>query len=88
MFSYSCISVLCSSSVQFPLFILLFGNLTCLLFPDSIRNDAAKPDCTRPIGDDGSSNEGRSSGKLIGTKVNMESEYNSNLHVGGELSIK
>jgi hypothetical protein len=66
----------------------LFGKLACSLFPDSKRNDAAKPDCTLPIGDDGSLNEGHSSGKLIGTKVNTESEYNSNLQIGMELSIK
>jgi hypothetical protein len=59
---------LCSSSVHLLLFILLFGKLACTLFPDSKRNGAAKPDCTLPIGGDGSSNEGRSSGKLIVTK--------------------
>ncbi len=67
---------------------LLFGKLACTLFPDSKRNNAAKPNCTLPIGDDGSSNEGRSSGELIGTKLNTESEYNSNLQIGMELSIK
>ncbi len=88
-FSYFCINILCSSStIYFPLFILLFSKLACSLFPDSKRNDAAKPDCTLPIGDDGSLNEGRSSGELIGTKINMESEYNSNLQIGMELSIK
>jgi hypothetical protein len=70
------------------LFILLFGKLACTLFPDSKRNNAAKPNCTLPIGNDGSSNEGHSSGKLIGTKINTESEYNSNLQIGMELSIK
>jgi hypothetical protein len=50
--------------------------------------DAAKPDCILPIGDDGSSNGGRSSGKLIAIKINMESEYNSNLQIGMALSIK
>ncbi len=29
----------------------------------------------------------QSSGKLIGTKINTESEYNSNLQIGMELSI-
>ncbi len=87
-FSYSCINILCSSSVHFPLFILLFSKLACSLFPDSKRNDAAKPDCTLPIGDDDSLNEGHSSGELIGTKINTESEYNSNLEIGMELSIK
>ena len=87
-FSYSYINILCSSSIHFPLFKLLFSKLACSLFPDSKRNDAAKPDCTLPIGDDGSLNEGRSSGKLTGTKINMESEYNSNLQIGMELSIK
>jgi hypothetical protein len=70
------------------LFILLFGKLACTLFPYSKRNDAAKPDCTLPIGDNGSLNEGGSSGELIGTKINTESEYNSNLQIGMELSIK
>ncbi len=87
-FSYSCINILRSSSVHLPLFILLFGKLACTLFPDSNRYDAAKPNCTFPIGDDGSSNEGPSSGKLIGTEINTESEYNSNLQIGMELSIK
>jgi hypothetical protein len=62
----------------------LFYKLACSLFPDSKRNNAAKPDCTLQIGDDGSLNEGRSSGKLIGIKVNTESEYNSNLQIGME----
>jgi hypothetical protein len=44
-------------------------------------NDAAKPDCILPIGDDGSSNGGCSPGKLIVIKINMESEYNSNLQI-------
>ncbi len=87
-FSYSCINILCFSSVHLPLFILLFDKLACSLFPDSKRNNAAKPDCTLPIGDDGSLNEGHSSGELIGPKVNTESEYNSNLQIGMELSIK
>ncbi len=69
-------------------FILLFGKLACTLFPDSKRIDAAKPDCTLPIGDDGSLNEGPSSGELMVTKINTESEYNSNLQIGMELSIK
>ena len=38
-------------------------------------NDAAKPDCILPIGDDGSSNGGHSSGELIIIKINTESEY-------------
>ncbi len=83
-FSYSCINILCSSSVHLPLFILLFGELACTLFPDSKRNDAAKSDCTLPIGDDGSLNEGHSSGKLVVTEINTEHEYNSNLQIGME----
>ncbi len=51
-------------------------------------NNAAKPDCILQIGDDGSSNEGCSSGKLIIIEINTESEYNSNLQIGMELSIK
>jgi hypothetical protein len=66
------------------LFILLFGKLACSLFPDSNRIYAAKPDCTLPIEDDGSLNEGRSSGELMVTKINTESEYNSNLQIGME----
>jgi hypothetical protein len=53
-----------------------------------VMNDAAKPDCILPIGDDGSSNGGRSSGKLIVIKINTESEYNSNLQIGMALSIQ
>jgi hypothetical protein len=87
-FSYSCINNMCSSSVHLPLFILLFSKLACTLFPDSKRNDAAKPNCTLPIGDDGSPNEGHSSRELIVTNINTESEYNSNLQIGMELSIK
>ncbi len=62
----------------------VFWKLACSLFPDSKRNDAAKPDCTLPIGDDGSLNEGLSSGELMVTKINMESEYDSNLQIGME----
>jgi hypothetical protein len=51
-------------------------------------NDAAKPDCILPIGDDGSSNWGRSSSELIVIKINMESEYNSNLQIGMALLIE
>ncbi len=83
-FSYSCINILCSTCVHVPLFILLFGKLACTLFPDSKRIDAAKPDCTLLIGDDGSLNEGRSFGELMVTKINTESEYNSNLQIGME----
>ncbi len=79
-----CINILCSSSVHLPLFILLFGKLACTLFPDSKRNNAAKPDCTLPRGDDGSLNEGHSSGELMVNEINTESEYNSNLQIGME----
>jgi hypothetical protein len=34
-FSYSCINILCSSSVHLPLFILLIGKLACATFPES-----------------------------------------------------
>jgi hypothetical protein len=51
-------------------------------------NNAAKPDCILPIGDDGSLNGGRSSGELIIIEINTESEYNSSLQIGMELSIK
>jgi hypothetical protein len=51
-------------------------------------NDAAKPDCILPIGDDGSLNGGRSSGELIVIKINAESEYNSNLQIGMAVLIK
>jgi hypothetical protein len=66
----------------------LFGKLACSLFPDSRRNDAANPDCTLPIEDDGSLNEGHSFGKLISTKINTESEFDRNLQIGMELSMK
>jgi hypothetical protein len=46
-----------------------------------VMNDAAKPDCILPIGDDSSLNGGRSSGELIVIKINTESEYNSNLQM-------
>jgi hypothetical protein len=51
-------------------------------------NDAAKPDCILPIGDNGSLNGVHSSGELIVIKINTESEYNSNLQIGMVLSIK
>ncbi len=51
-------------------------------------NNAAKPNCILPIGDDGSSNGGCSSGELIVIKINTESEYNSNLQIGMELLIE
>jgi hypothetical protein len=35
-----------------------------------LTNDAAKPDCIRPTGDDGSSYEGRFPGELIIIKIN------------------
>ncbi len=53
-----------------------------------VMNDAAKPDCIPPIGDDGSLNGGRSSGELIVIEINTENKYNSNLQIGMELSIK
>ncbi len=52
-----------------------------------MMNDAAKPDCILPIGDDGSLNGGCFSGELIVIKVSTESEYNSNLQIGMALSI-
>jgi hypothetical protein len=66
------------------LFILLFGKLACSLFPDSKRNNAARPDCILPIEDDGTLNERHSSGDLMVTNINTESEYNSNLQIGME----
>jgi hypothetical protein len=51
-------------------------------------NNAAKPNCILPIGDDGSLNEGHSSSELIVININVESEYNSNLQIGMALSIK
>ncbi len=59
-----------------------------VFFGLGVMNNAAKPNCILPIEDDGSSNEGRSSGELIVIKINTESEYNSNLQIGMELSIK
>ena len=38
-------------------------------------NDAAEPNCILPIEDDGSLNEGHSSGELIIIEINTESEY-------------
>jgi hypothetical protein len=59
-----------------------------VFFRLDVMNDAAKPNCVLPIGDNGSSNGGCSSGKLIVIKINTEREYNSNLQIGMELSIK
>jgi hypothetical protein len=62
--------------------------ISVVFFRLGVMNDAAKPDCILPIGEDGSSNGGRSSGELIVIKINTESEYNSNLYIGMALSIK
>ncbi len=62
--------------------------ISMVFFKLGVMNDAAKPNCIFPIGDDGSSNGGRSSGKLIVIKINTESDYNSNLQIGMALSIK
>ncbi len=59
-----------------------------VIFGLGVMNDAAKPDCILPIGDNGSLNGGRSSGELILIEINTESEYNSNLQIGMALSIK
>jgi hypothetical protein len=62
--------------------------ISMVFFGLGVVNDAAKPNCILPIGDDGSLNGGRPSGKLVIIKINMESEYNSNLRIGMALSIK
>jgi hypothetical protein len=59
-----------------------------VFFGLGVMNDTAKPDRILPIGEDGSLNGGCSSGKLIVIKINMESEYNSNLQIGMALFIK
>jgi hypothetical protein len=53
-----------------------------------VMKDAAKPNCILPVGDNGSLNGGTSSGELIIIEINTESEYNSNLQIGMELSNK
>jgi hypothetical protein len=62
--------------------------ISIIFFGLGVMNDAAKPNCIIPIGDDGSLNGGRSSGKLIVIKINTETEYNSNLQIGMALSNK
>ncbi len=62
--------------------------ISMVFFGLGVMNDAAKPNCIFTIGDDSSSNGGRSSGELIVIKINTESEYNSNLQIGMALSIK
>ncbi len=62
--------------------------ISMVFFGLGVMNNAAKPNCIPPIGDDGSLNGGCSSGKLIVIEINMESEYNSNLQIGMELLIK
>ncbi len=44
--------------------------ISIIFFGLGMTNDAAKSDCILPTGDDGSSYEGRSSGKLIVIKIN------------------
>jgi hypothetical protein len=41
-----------------------------IFFGLGVTNDAAKPNCIHPTGDDGSLYEGRSSGELIVIKIN------------------
>ena len=77
-----------ASSCQYKVVINELVTISMVFFGLGVMNNAAKPDCILPIGDDGSSNEGRSSSKLIVTKINTKSNYNSNLQIGMELSIK
>jgi hypothetical protein len=49
-----------TNRLPFPSFVFGLG----------VTNDAAKPDCILPTGDDGSSYEGHSSGKLIVIQIN------------------
>jgi hypothetical protein len=62
--------------------------VSIIFFRLGVINDAAKPDCVVPTGDNGSLYEGRSSGELIVININTESECNSNLQIGMALSIK
>ncbi len=62
--------------------------ISIVFFWLGVMNDAAKLNCILPIGDDGSLNGGCPSGKLIIIENNTESEYNSNLQIGMELSVK
>jgi hypothetical protein len=62
--------------------------ISMVFFGLGVMNNAAKPNCILPMGDDGSSNGVCSSGELIVIEINTESEYNSNLQIGMELSIK
>ncbi len=57
-----------------------------VFFGLGVMNDAAKPDCILPIGDNGFLNGGCSSGELIVIKIKRESEYNGNLQIGMALS--
>ncbi len=82
------LSCLMASSRQWKVCHQRIGHHLHHFFGLGVMNDAAKPDCILPIGDDGSLNVGRSSGELIVIKINTESEYNSNLQIGMALSIK
>ncbi len=44
--------------------------VSIIFFGLGVTNDAAKPDCIRPTGDDGSLYDGCSSGELIVIKIN------------------
>ncbi len=44
--------------------------ISIIFFGHGVTNNAAKPDCVVPTGDDGSLYEGCSSGKLIVIKIN------------------
>ncbi len=46
------------------------GAISIIFFGLDVTNNAAKPDCIRPTGDNGSSYESHSSGKLIVIKIN------------------
>jgi hypothetical protein len=66
------------ATIMFDGFLLLMKGLSSTNqspFPSffsglGVTNDAAKPDCILPTGDDGSSYEGRSSGELIVIQIN------------------
>jgi hypothetical protein len=44
--------------------------VSIIFFGLGVTNNAAKPDCILPVGDDGSSNRGHSSGKFIVIVIN------------------
>jgi hypothetical protein len=66
--------------------------VSIIFFGLGVTNNAAKPDCIIPTGDDGSLNEGHSSGKLIiikikETQLSWKQQLSQNANTGNHTLI-